>query len=290
MARNIDVAALRSFLTVAEAGGVTRAAARLNLTQSAVSLQIKRLESVFGQLLFERGQRGMDLTAQGEQLRSFAQQLVALNDETWGHMVPPAATAEINLGVPDDMLYPHVPRVVHAFSRANPRTKVRVHSGLTLALKEKFAAGELDLLLATEPELGPGGVTLACEPLVWIGAPGGEAWRRRPLPLGSVAGCLFTKPAIEALNAAGFDWRLEVDSVSTQAVEASLAADLVVHMLVQSTVCPQFEAIQHGGTFPALPMFQINMYLAQGPGRRLAVPLAEQFRAAYAGTDAIAAE
>ena len=72
MPRNLDIAALRSFLTVAETGGVTRAASQLNLTQSAVSLQIKRLEDTFGCTLFERSGRGVTLTSQGEQLVGYA--------------------------------------------------------------------------------------------------------------------------------------------------------------------------------------------------------------------------
>jgi DNA-binding transcriptional LysR family regulator len=290
MARNIDLAALRSFLTVADVGGVTRAATHLNLTQSAVSLQIKRLETSFGQPLFERRARGVVLTSQGEQFVSFARRLVALNDETWARMTAPVAGGEIHIGVPDDLLYPHVPKVIHAFAQTNPRVRVRIQSGLTMVLKEQFDEGTLDLLLASEPAVASGGETLVREPLVWIGVPGGQAWRQRPLPVGTVARCLFTKPAIAALDAAGIDWRLGIDSGSSQAVEASIAADIVVHMLMQSTVCPQFEAIRHGGALPALPMFCISMYVTPGPRRRLADSLAERFRAAYAGSEAIAAE
>src|SRR5688500_7966747 len=86
MARNLDIAALRSFMTVAETGGVTRAAGQLNLTQSAVSLQIKRLEDAFGRPLFERTGRGVTLTAHGEQLVDHARRLLAANDETWSRM------------------------------------------------------------------------------------------------------------------------------------------------------------------------------------------------------------
>ena len=107
MIRNLDIAAMRSFLAVAEMGGVTRAATQLNLTQSAVSLQIKRLEELFGQPLFERTGRGVTLTAQGEQLVGYARRLLAANDETWSRMTEPAQFAgEINLGSPDDLLYP----------------------------------------------------------------------------------------------------------------------------------------------------------------------------------------
>ena len=197
---------------------------------------------------------------------------------------------EITLGSPDDLLYPHVPRVISAFARAHPRAKVRLQSAQTITLKERFARGELDVILTTEAEAGPGTDVLAVDPLVWIGAPGGEAWRRRPLPLGTVAGCIFNRPSIETLNAAGFDWKLEIDSVTNSAMDVSIAADIVVRLAMRSMVPAQFEIIPHLGALPPLPEFYVNMYVTQGPRRRLAEPLAQGLRAAFAQAEAIAAE
>lgn len=290
MPRNLDVAALRSFLTVAEMGGVTRAAKQLNLTQSAVSLQIKRLEAIFGQPLIARRGRGVVLTTQGEQLVGYARRLLALNDETLVRMTAGDFAGEISLGLPEDLLYPRVPRAMRAFTDAHARVKVHLHTAQTITLKEQFARGALDLILTTEAALGAGGETLTAEPLVWIGAPGGRAWRERPLPLGAVANCIFNKPAIESLNAAAFDWKLETDNVSSSAVEASIAADIIVRLQMRSTVDPQFEIIEHRGNLPPLPDFYINMYVARGPRRKLAEPLAEQLRVAFDEAELLAAE
>ena len=282
MPRNLDVSAIRSFLTVAEMGVVTRAATQLNLTQSAVSLQIKRLEEMLGQSLFERKGRGVTLTPAGEQLVGYSRRLLAANDETWERMKAAPATGEINLGSPDDLLHPHVPMVMRGFARSHPKVKVTLHSAQTVFLKERLARGELDVILTTEPDLYPGGETLAARPLVWIGAPGGRAWKRRPFPLGTVAGCIFNKPAIESLSATGFNWIVAVDSVSNPVMDANLAADRVVRLQMQGSVNLQVEEIRHGGALPRLPDFYVNMYLTQGPRRRLAEPLAEALRAAYA--------
>lgn len=282
MPRNLDVASIRSFLTVAEMGAVTRAATQLNLTQSAVSLQIKRLEEALGQPLFDRVGRGVTLTAAGEQLVGYSRRLLAANDETWERMKAGPATGEIHLGSPDDLLHPHVPKVMRDFARSHPKVKVNLHSAQTVFLKERLARGELDVILTTEPDLHPGGETLAARPLVWIGAPGGQAWKRRPFPLGTVAGCIFNKPAIECLSAAGFDWTVGVDSVSNPVMDANLAADRVVRLQMQGSVNLQVEEIRHGGALPRLPDFYVNMYLTQGPRRRLAEPLAEALRGAYA--------
>ncbi len=290
MPRNLDIAAVRSFLVVAEMGGVTRAATQLNLTQSAVSLQIKRLEETLGQPLFERSGRGVTLTASGEQMVGYARRLLAANDETLTRMTSRSAAGEVNLGAPDDLLNPHVPRVMRDIALSHPKVRVHLHSAQTVFLKERLARGKLDLILTTEPELEPGGETLAARPLVWVGARGGRAWRRRPFPLGTVAGCIFNKAAIECLNAAGFDWTVAVDSVSNPVMDASLAADMVVRLHMEGTVNPQVEAIRHGGALPRLPDFYVNMYLTQGPRRRLAEPLAQALRAAYAEPRLMAAE
>ena len=130
MPRNLDVAAVRSFLTVAEMGGVTRAATQLNLTQSAVSLQIKRLEEAFGRPLFERTGRGVTLTAHGEQLVGHARRLLPANDETWSRMTEPSPSpARSTSARPDDLLYPHVPQVMRGFARSHAHVKVRLQSG-----------------------------------------------------------------------------------------------------------------------------------------------------------------
>jgi DNA-binding transcriptional LysR family regulator len=139
MPRNLDVSAIRSFLTVAEMGAVTRAATQLNLTQSAVSLQIKRLEETLGQSLFERNGRGVTLTAAGEQLVGYSRRLLAANDETWERMKAAPATGEINLGSPDDLLNPHVPKVMRDFAGSHPKVKVSLHSAQTVFLKERLA-------------------------------------------------------------------------------------------------------------------------------------------------------
>jgi DNA-binding transcriptional LysR family regulator len=290
MPRNLDVAALRAFLTVLDLGGVTRAANQLNLTQSAVSLQIKRLEVALGQPLFARKGRCMTPTTQGEQLVAHARRILAANDETLIQMTALNFTGDISLGTPDDLLYPRVPCAMRNFTRLHPRIKVRLHTAQTATLKEKFARGAIDVILTTEAEIGLGAEALLIEPLVWIGAPGGRAWQKRPLPLGTVANCIFNKPAIASLNASAFDWQLEVDNVSNTAVEASIAADMIVRLQLRSTVDPQFDIIDHRGQLPALPNFYICMYIAQGPRRTLCEPLAGCLRAAFANADLLAAQ
>jgi DNA-binding transcriptional LysR family regulator len=150
MPRHLDLPALRSLVTVAEVGGVTRAAGRLHLTQSAVSMQLKRLEDALGQPLLDRTGRGVALTAQGEHLVAHARRLLALNDEIWGRMTAQEFEGEVNFGVPHDIIYPHVPVVLQTFAADYPRVRVVLHSSFTTDLKTRMARGEMDLILTTE--------------------------------------------------------------------------------------------------------------------------------------------
>ena len=291
MPRNLDLTALRSFVAVADAQGVTRAAAQLNLTQSAVSMQLKRLEELLGQSLLDRSGRVMGLTAAGEQLLAYARRIVDLNDEAWGRLTNQAFEGEINLGVPHDLIYPHIPRVLQRFAAEYPRIKVQIHSLYTSRLKELYADGGMDVMLGTEPAVDPGGEVLARQRLVWIGAIDGQAWRARPLRFASIDYCMFRRPAMEALERSGLPWEIGVELISITAVEASVSADLAVHVQLESSVPQQCEIIRHNGALPELPEYLISLYVTRGPRAALAERLAVFVRQAYGAREAaIAAE
>jgi DNA-binding transcriptional LysR family regulator len=281
MPRHLDLAALRALVTTADVGGVTRAAGHLNRTQSAVSMQLKRLEEATGQPLIDRTGRGVALTGQGEQLAGYARRMLALNDEAWSKLTDDAYEGELNFGAPHDVIYPHVPRALQSFNREFPRVKVQLHSTFTAILKEQIARGDMDLILTTEAELDHGGETLDRQSLVWVGAQGGQAWRARPVRFGSVTRCLFKRPAIEALEAAGLPWELVVDAQSFSAVDASVSADLAICVQLASSVPRQCEAVRHGGALPELPHYLVNMYVTEGPKARLAARLAECLRQSF---------
>lgn len=290
MARNLDLTALRSFVAVSDAGGVTRAATRLNLTQSAVSMQLKRLEESLGQPLLDRSARTIALTAQGEQLLGYARRMLSLNDEAWGRLTNQAFEGELTVGVPQDIIYPHIPRVLQRFAQEYPRVRVMLQSDLTVELKQRFAKSEIDLILTTEAEVDAGGEILVKQPLVWVGAENGQSWRSRPLRFGTTARCMFRRPAIDALDKAGLAWDLAVDSISCSAVEVSVIADLAVFVQLAGSIPARCEEIRHGGALPDLPDYLINMYVCEGPRAALASRLAGVLRQAYGICEQMAAE
>lgn len=281
MARNLDLTALRSFVAVADAGGVTRASGFLNLTQSAVSMQIKRLEDMLGVDVLDRSGRQVALTAAGEQLLGYARRMLALNDEVMGRLTRDPHEGEVVLGVPHDIVYPVIPQVLQHFARTFPRMKVSLISSFTRVLKAQFGRGECDIILTTEDSVDPGGVTLAELPLVWVGAPGGVAWKGRPLKLAYEHNCIFRQGVQAALDRAGIAWQMAVESDSTRTIEASVSADLAVHTVLAGSEPPYVERISHGGALPDLKRMKVNLYVADPAHSPAVLEMAAMIQRAY---------
>ena len=281
--RNLDMTTLRSFVAVAEQGGVTRAAAALNLTQSAVSMQLKRLEELLGVDLLDRSNRRIALTGSGELLLTYARRLVDLNDEAVGRLTDEVYEGEIVLGAPYDIVYPVVPQVLKRFNAIYPRVKVHLKSSSTLKLLDAKRRGEADLILTTEEEPGPGGETLTEMPLRWVGAPGGLSWKRKPLKLAFCNVCIFRAGVLRRVDAQGIDWEMVIDSDDDRSVEALISADLAVGALLEDSIPPHLEAIQTGGALPDLGVQRINMYGADSRKDVLG-ELADMLRQGFAAT------
>ncbi len=286
MPRNLDMTALRSFVAVAESGGVTRAAGFLNLTQSAVSMQLKRLEESLDLGLFDRSGRTIALTPAGEQLLSYARRMLALNDEIHAKLGSQSFTGEVVFGVPHDLVYPAIPQIMKRFAMDYPCVKVQLISSFTLLLKEQFAKGEIDVMMTTEDSVGEGGEVLTTRPLVWIGAPGGSAWRQRPLRLAYERDCIFRPSVQKSLDQAGIPWEMAVDSTSPRTFEATVSADLAVHSMIEGNEWRDFERIAHGGDLPELRSVSINLYYNRLSDSPMIADLVTLVRRAYAaGSD-----
>ncbi|WP_458791258.1 LysR family transcriptional regulator [Yoonia sp. MH D7] len=281
MARNLDLTALRSFVAVADAGGVTRAAGFLNLTQSAVSMQLKRLEQSLGISLMDRSARTIALTPMGEQMLSYARRMLELNDEVYGKLTANAYEGEITLGVPHDIIYPAIPQVLQRFAAAYPRLRVKLVASSTNLLKAQFARGEVDLILTTEPEGTAGHTTLTTRKLVWIGAPNGTAGRARPLRLAFSNVCLFRTIAQRTLDSAGIGWEMAMEGDGDTAIMATVSADLAVHASLEGTEPADLTVIPASAGLPKLGELNINMYRGDpGAGPAMA-DLVDMVTAAY---------
>lgn len=288
MARNLDLTALRSFVAVADTGGVTKAAGFLNLTQSAVSMQLKRLEEALDLPLLDRSARSIALTASGEQLLSYARRMLDLNDEALARLTANEYEGEIVLGVPHDIIYPYVPPILRRFATDFPRMKMRLLSAPTRRLLELFGKGECDAILTTEEHPGPGGEVLVQLPLVWIGAVGGTAWRQDPLPIAFCTNCIFRAPVLRRLDHAGMSWELVVESDLDNAVEAAVSADLGINAAIEGVYPRATAPIPHGGKLPDLGETRIVLYMRSGEDaviRGLRDMIRQTYRSGAAGDE-----
>ena len=259
--RNLDTTTLRSFVAVADSGGVTRAAGTLHLTQSAVSMQLKRLEEVLDVALLDRSGRGIALTAAGEQLLAYARRMLELNDEAVARLSAKEFEGEISLGVPHDIIYPYLPQVLRTFSTDFPRMRIRLISAPSRRLRDMFGRGECDAILTTEEQPGPGGEVLVRMPLVWVGAIGGAAWRRDPLPVAFCSNCIFRSGVLRRLNAAGLPWEMVVESDLDNAVDAVVSADMAVGAVIAGNLPSQTAPIEHKGVLPDPGETRIVLYM-----------------------------
>ncbi|MGI3169248.1 LysR family transcriptional regulator [Pseudooceanicola sp. C21-150M6] len=292
--RNLDMTALRSFVAVADQGGVTRAAGVLNFTQSAVSMQLKRLEEMLDVVLLDRANRKVTLTPSGEQLLGYARRIVEMNDEALLRLTSKVFEGEIVIGVPHDIVYPVIPRVLQRFNAEFPRMKVNLVSGYTSLLKEEFRKGTADVILTTERVPDADAELLDERPLCWIGAPGGSAWRQRPIRYAAARTCMFRPTAISALEDAGIDWENAVETEQDRTVEATISADLAIGAMIEGTEPLQLARIAHDGELPQLGLQKICMY-AQDRGKgevltRLTAILRTGFAGAPAGARSSGAE
>ena len=285
MPRNLDLTSLRSFVAVHDAGGVTRAARLLNLTQSAVSMQLKRLEENLGLDLMDRSGRAIGLTASGEQLLSYARRMLALNDEAFSRLTDTDFEGEIVLGVPHDILYPAIPAVLRQFSAAYPRMHVNLLSLYTKRLHEMFAKGEVDVMLTTEEGGREGAECIAVRALKWVGAVDGKAWKARPLRLAFEKNCIFRGPVQKRLDAEGIPWQMTMEGASSRTVETAISADLGVHVALDGTLPPYTEVIEHRGDLPELASLNINLYRSELAGSAAADTLCNLLRMGFAVSD-----
>jgi DNA-binding transcriptional LysR family regulator len=288
--RNIDVALLRGFEVVVETGGLTKAARLLNVTQAAVSLQLKRLKETFGCRLLERDRRGIRITPDGERLLAQARRVLRHHDEMWASMTAPEFAGEVRLGMPSDLVRPYGTPMLRRFDQAWPRVRVSVMCDTSRRLLEKLDHGDVDLTMTVQTSCGPHGESLLADPLVWVGARNGTAFERKPLPISTGdETCPHRPVALKALADAGRGWRFICESSSFEPICATVEADIAVSPMLASTVPENLQRLGEEAGLPRLQAFLINLYLPRAAASDLALELARHIRALFAARSQLVA-
>lgn len=281
---SLDLELLRTLRTVARVGSFTVAAQHLHRTQSAVSMQIKRLEELTGQTLLRRNNHGVQLTGDGETLLAFATRMLQINDEAVAALTDSKLRGTVRLGTPADYAETLLRGVLPFFAETFPGLQVEVQCEMSFALLDTLHAGKLDLALATFADTGDmGGEPLWRERLCWVTGRSECVHEQTPLPLAAYpTGCSYREAALAALERMGRPWRIAYTSPSLAGISAAVAAGFAVAVTGERTVTADMRILGESDGFPPLPSAHIMLHRAPGalhePARRLAQFILQQLR------------
>jgi DNA-binding transcriptional LysR family regulator len=234
----LDLDLLRSFVSVVDAGGFTRAGERVHRTQSTVSQQIKRLEDDLGQPLLNRTGKNVTPTEAGERLLSYARRLLSLAEEARDVLTRPADEGVVRLGIPEDFAAYRLPKLLASCSRSRPGLRLDVRADQSVHLRRDLDRGELDLALIKRDAGEGGGIASWPERVHWVTSkahPVDPAIRSIPL-VGFPTGCLYRARAIHAIEAASRSWHMAYSSSNLAGIQAAVAAGLGLSILSDMSI------------------------------------------------------
>ena len=258
----LDLDQLKSFCAIADCGSFTEAARRVNKTQSAVSMQIKRLEERLGHPLLSREGRGVTLTQHGEGLYARARKMLKINAEIMDEFTDEDLAGKIHFGLPDDYAVRLLPAILKSFQKTHPRIIVDVTCLPSEELLDGMKRGKFDIVIFTQGTNREFGELFRTEPMFWVAAQGGQALQMDPMPIAGGNPCRWTDRATEALDRVGHDYRLADTSCNALAIASAVLSDLAVGFLPESALQPGMLAIAEDRTLPRMPEAEIALMRA----------------------------
>ncbi|UCJ15257.1 LysR family transcriptional regulator [Pseudomonas sp. MM211] len=271
----IDSELLRTLVAIADHGGFTRAAEVVNRTQSAVSMQMKRLEEdVIGRALFLREGRQVTLTAEGEVLLGYARRILQLHTEVLSTLREPHMVGSLRIGTPDDYVMRFMQGILKRFAQTYPLVQVEMHCEPSFALLQRQ---DLDLTIVTREPGMEIGQLLRQEHLVWAQAADAHLHELDSLPLAMFnSQCFCRSWACNALDAQSRNYRIAYSSPSLSAIMAAVSAGLAITAQLRSLVTPDLRIIGHAEGMPELPMANVMLLRNEKTSSPASEALAEQ--------------
>lgn len=284
MSGTLEIDLLRTFVAFADTGSFTGAAGLVNRTQSAVSMQMRRLEDMTGKALFEKAGRQLTLTADGMTLLGYARRILALHDEAITRIAEPEIAGTVRVGTPDDYANTLLPLLFSRFAETYPRVHLEIRCEQSPQLLDALNRGSLDLALVSRDPGSEDGLVLRREPVIWATSPQHRAHELDPVPLALfLPDCKFHQWGIAALDAAGKPYRVAYTSPSLSALSAAVESGLAVTAIAQSSLSEGMRVLGERDGFPRLPMVDIALILGRRAdteaGKRLAEHIIDTFRA-----------
>ncbi|MCL6708258.1 LysR family transcriptional regulator [Pseudomonas sp. R2.Fl] len=273
---------LRTFLTVAETANVTHAARRLGRTQSAVSMQVKRLEDLAGMPLFERGPRGVGLTAEGERLLPFARRIVGLVDETTAAMRVRPLDGPVRVGIPPEYSETVLPAALAAFAERHPATEVTVLCGYSAQQTAALEGDRIDLAVVFDSANNASGEVLAIDPTVWVTSELHGRHTLRPVPIGVYWNSDWCREyAIRSLEQHGIDYRVAYSCDTAGGLRSAVSAGLAITPLARSHIPPGCRALTTEDGFPPIDSSRVVLKRSRHRSSPAIDGLAEMIREAF---------
>ena len=256
---NLQIDYLRTFIALAETKGFTKTGIQVNRSQSAVSMQIKRLEDEIGKKLFERIGKTVKLTAEGNILIKYAMRIVKEHDDAIRALSKPDLEGFIRFGSPEHYTVGILPKLLARFASAYPDVLVEMRCENSDKIKEAVDKGELDVGICTQ--ISDGGQVISHDPVVWVADPGFIMQKHKTLSIAVFEDdCIFRTWAIEALEKFGLIYRIVYVSRSISGLMDAVRAGFAVAPIIRSNVPPDLKIVGIGNGLPLLPISNIVLH------------------------------
>lgn len=287
MARHLDSELLRTFVTIADQGSFSRAGTAVGRSQSAVSLQVKRLEDLAGGRLFRRQSHGVALTAKGDSLLVHARRILRLMDRAAGELAGEPLGGAVRVGIPAYYGATVLSAVMTRFTELCPDVEVTLDCSQGLPLEASLAAGALDLVVVPADHGKSDGEVLLYDPGVWVTSARHDTHRRRPLPVALFdASCWWRDRALQMLEDRGLSYRIACSSSAPEALAAAVVSGLAVAVLELSAVPEGARILTEPEGFPGFPGSTVVLKRRPGPADPAADRMAEVIRDVFCRTPA----
>ncbi|MCO5160355.1 MAG: LysR substrate-binding domain-containing protein [Mesorhizobium sp.] len=287
----LDLDQLQTFIAISDTGSFTKAADAIFRTQSAVSMQMRRLEERIGKPLFEKDGRTNKLTEEGERLLAYARRLLKLSRETLAAFDESQLEGQVRIGTPDDYADRFLPEIMGRFARSNPRIEMSVICEPTLNLAELVRRGQLDLALVTQCDDVNVTEIVRREPLLWVTSANHSIHEEPIVPLAvGRPTCQWRRAATEVLQSSGREHRVLFTSWSATVIIASVLSGLAVSVLPECALRPGMRVLGEADGFAPLPDCRIGILRGHTGQRELIDAVARHITESLDNITAVAAD
>ncbi len=278
----LDLDQLQTFVAIADTGSFTRAAEEVHRTQSAVSMQMKKLEAAVGNTLFERGSRGVVLTRRGGELVANARRIVSLLDEAAASLTAPQLGGPVRIGIPEEYGHAILSRALSAFSKRHAKVEVTVRYAHSGAQIEAVETGELDLAVVFEWQGHSGGEVLMHDPTVWVTSTLHNMHEERPVPI-----ALYNREgwcrdfAIKSLEERGLAYRVAYTSDTNGGLKLAVTSGLAIAPISRSNIPAGCRELSAADGFGAIDSSNVVMRRSATAGSEAIDGMADAIREAF---------